>query len=97
MCEGRIGQPKTFGRKIPHARQTSKMAQHNLFFYVKMYRVLLKYLLERGKKDITYKERKGANGPGAHNVKYKGISAPFPELTGHHGQSTKVTKQEKQI
>lgn len=23
-----------FGRKIPHARQTSKMAQHNLFFFM---------------------------------------------------------------
>lgn len=48
------------GRKIPHARQTSKMAQHNLFFYVKMYRVLLKVLARKGgKSDITYKERKG--------------------------------------
>lgn len=47
-------------RKIPHARQTSKMAQHNLFFYVKMYRVLLKVLARKGGKgDITYKEGKG--------------------------------------
>lgn len=33
-----------------HVRQTSKMAQHNLFFYVKMYRVLLKVLARKGER-----------------------------------------------
>lgn len=35
MSGKRTGEPEIFGRKIPHARQTSKMAQHNLFFMLK--------------------------------------------------------------
>lgn len=76
MCRKRIGEFEIFGIKIPHARQTSKMAQHNLFFYVKMYRVPLKVLARKGKKKRYYiqGEEGTPTGPGARDMeKYKGI------------------------
>jgi len=68
------GESETFERKIPHARQTSKMAQHNLFFYVKMYRVLLKVLARKGEKILHTRRGGEATWPGAHDMeKYKGV------------------------
>lgn len=92
---------KVFGReeKIHKPRQTSKMAQHNLFFfYVKMYRVLLKVLARKGVgKDITYKEGKGGQQAQEHMAWRDSTASghPSPRLTSHQERSTKRLQNRK--
>lgn len=70
-------------RKIPHARQTSKMAQHNLFFFfnVKMYRVLLKVLARKGKKKVILHTGEEGGRLAQERVTWRSTKAsrhPFP-------------------
>lgn len=83
VCRKRIGELEALGRKIPHARQTSKMAQHNLFFFLmlKCTEFFWKYLLERGKKKWYYiQERKEAGWPRSawHGEVRRHLGTPSP-------------------
>lgn len=79
----RIRKFEALGRKIPLARQTSKMAQHNLFFFfnVKMYRVLLKVLARKGEKKVILHTGEEGDRLAQERVTWRSTKAsrhPFP-------------------
>ena len=104
LCvEKRNREFEALGRKIPLARQTSKMAQHNLFFFLmlKCTEFFWKYLLERGKKKVILHTGEEGDRLAQERVTWRSTKAsrhPFPRAYKSPWTKYKeVTKQEKQI
>lgn len=76
MYRKELESPKYLGEKFHMQDRHPKWLNIIYFFYVKMYRVLLKVLARKGKKKWYYiqGEEGRPTGPGAHDMeKYKGI------------------------
>lgn len=98
LCETEIPESLKRSREKFHMQDRHpKWLNIIYFFYVKMYRVLLKVLARKGEK-ILHTRREGRL-PGQERMTWRDPKAcrPLPSLTSHQEQYKEVTKQEKQI
>lgn len=87
---------KHLGEKFHRQDRHPKWLNIIYFFYVKMYRVLLKVLARKGEKILHTRRGRGAAWPGAYDMeKHQGVQVPLPSAYKSPGTEYKeVTKQE---